>query len=84
MKKNILIILLTIISVLSIVFAFIKADEAEKERMVIVEAMSQTKAEKERADELSKIAQTKAAEATMAKAEAERAMELYLECREGR
>ncbi len=63
MKKNILIIILVIITTLSFIYAKIKADEATRERMASELARNEALAEKNRADILAKNAQEKAAEA---------------------
>ena len=84
MKKNNLIILLAFTTLFFFAYAFIKADEAERAAMAADLAQQEALAEKQRADELADIAQMRAAEATMAQAEAERAMEMYLACKEGK
>ena len=84
MKKNILIIILTLTTLSFFASAFIKADEAEKAMMAAELAQQEALVEMERADQLAILAEQRAAEATMAQAEAERAMEQYLECKESK
>lgn len=84
MKKNILIIVMAFTTLFFFAYAFIKADEAEKAMMAAEAAQQEAEAEKERADQLTVLAEQRAAEAAMAQAEAERAMEQYLECKEGK
>ncbi|WP_425391149.1 hypothetical protein [Ekhidna sp.] len=84
MKKNIIIAGLMILSLVFMIFSFIKADEAEKCRMEAQRAMSQAMSEKARADMQAELALKHSAEASMAKAEAERAMEKFMECRDGK
>ena len=84
MKKNTLITILTLTTLFFFAYAFIKADEAEKTAMAAELVQQEALAEKERADVYAKLARMRAAEATMAQAEAERAMEQYLECKDGK
>lgn len=84
MKKNILITLLAFTTLFFFAYAFIKADEAERAAMAADLAQQEALAEKQRADELADIAQMRAAEATVAQTEAERVMEMYIACKEGK
>ncbi|MEQ6166087.1 hypothetical protein AAOE16_02740 [Ekhidna sp. MALMAid0563] len=84
MKKNILIIILAFTTLFFFAYAFIKADEAEKAAMAAELAQQEALAEKERADVQAELATMRAAEATTAQAEAQRAMEMYMECKDGK
>ena len=84
MKKNILIIILLLISICSVIYAFIKADEASKQAIVANISQSEALAERERADVQAILAIDRAADAAAAQAEAERVMELYMKCKEAR
>lgn len=75
MKKNILIIILLFTTAFSMVYAFIKADEAEKAMMAAETAQREALAEKERADAQATLAMQAATEARMVQAEAERALQ---------
>lgn len=80
MKKNLIIIILAIVTVFSMLYAFIKADEADKEQAMAVVAQEKALTEKERADELADLAAKRAAEAIVAQSEAERLSKELKEC----
>lgn len=80
MKKNLIIIILAITTIFSMLYAFIKADEADKGQAMAVVAQEEALTEKERADELADLASKRAAEAIVAQSEAERLSKELKEC----
>lgn len=72
MKKTIIITILALTTTFSMVYAFIKADEAEKAAVEAQNQRSQVIRLEELAEELKQQALNAAAEARMAQAEAER------------
>ncbi|MEO9870823.1 hypothetical protein [Ekhidna sp.] len=71
MKKNIAIFILLVLTVVSFIYASIKADEAEKAAVAAIVAQAQAEKEKERADHQARIALDNAADARSVQAELE-------------
>ncbi|MEP5612879.1 MAG: hypothetical protein ABJP45_11545 [Cyclobacteriaceae bacterium] len=68
MKKNILIVILLLVSIISVLNGFVQASEAEKQAAIAVEQAELAKAETKRANVLANHAITKAAEVENAQA----------------
>lgn len=80
MKKNILIIILILITSAFMFYAYLKANQAEQSRELSETARNEALMEKERADALADLAMARAAEATKNQAEAEQQRMLLEEC----
>ncbi len=80
MKKNILIVILILITIFSMLYAYIKADEATKERMISELARNEALEEKKRGDAIANLAAARAAEAIQAKEEAEKLRNQLADC----
>lgn len=75
MKKNILIIILTVIAIFTVLYAFIKADEAEKARMEAYVAQQEAEALRDQAVILLKAAKESTAAVLEQQKRAEEALQ---------
>lgn len=80
MKKNILITILLLLTIISWIIAFIKADESTNCIQVIQEVEEEAEANYQEAKRQSEIAQMRVAEATAAQAEAEKLQAQLASC----
>lgn len=84
MKSPIILTIAVLVSITFLTYSYIKANEAERNAQEAMEQTQLARSETLRAEKLAIQAQESATEAREAQADAERSMDLLLECQNGR